>query len=231
MATKQKVGSEQERVYRIIQDLILTRQLQPGEAVTEVGLAEKLKVSRTPVREALNILEKDGLIVTHNRRKRVYVLTIQELANIFDLKISLEGSVASWAAQRGTKAQRKKLEGALKTMQRIAKDAAKKPETHQEKILDAWLTADRSLHDTLFEMADNQKAAQIISNLNTQWHRLRVAIYALEGRIEKAYVEHEKFVTAILDQDPDAAQSAMRQHLENLKKELIKILELFRFPA
>ena len=223
--------SEQKRVYEVIKDLILTMQLKPGEAVTEVGLAHSLRVSRTPVREALNTLEKDGLIVTKNRRKSVYVLTIKELADIFDLKISLEGSVARWAAERGDKTQFKQLKKTLAVMKIVARKAKKTNQKQQEEILESWLRTDRELHQTLFEMADNPKAAQIIDNLNAKWHRLRISVYALEGRIEKAYPEHEKFVMAILKQDGAGAERAMRKHLDNLKRELVKILQLFHYPA
>jgi DNA-binding GntR family transcriptional regulator len=226
-----KNGNEQERVYEAIKELILTMALKPDEAVTEVGLAEKLKVSRTPVREALNNLEKDGLIVTSNRRKRVYVLTIKELGDIFDLKINLEGSIARWATERGSKLQFRQLEKTLAEMELLSKKAKDIDEKEEKALLESWLKIDRQLHNTLFEMADNPKAVQVINNLNTQWHRLRIAIYALEGRIEKAYTEHENFVKAILEKDATGAETAMRLHLNNLKRELIKILNFFHYPA
>jgi DNA-binding GntR family transcriptional regulator len=231
MRKAKKNGNEPERVYEAIKDLILTMELKPGQAVTEVGLATKLKVSRTPVREALNNLEKDGLIATKNRRKSVYVLTIKELGDIFDLKINLEGSIARWATERGSKQQFKQLEATLNQMEGISKKAKSSSHKDEEALLESWLKIDRKLHGILFEMANNPKAEQIINNLNTQWHRLRVAIYALEGRIEKAYTEHENFVRAILEKDASGAETAMRAHLNNLKRELIKILNFFHYPA
>lgn len=228
---KPKPISEQERVYKIIRELILTMELKPGEAVTETGLAKKLNVSRTPVREALNILEQDGLIITQNRRKSVYVLTIKELSDIFDLKINLEGSIARWATQRGTVKQFKQLEKTLAEMGKIAEESKTANDEDEHKILESWLEKDRQLHKTLFEMANNQKAIQIVKNLNIQWHRLRIAIYALEGRIERSFVEHDNFVRAILEKDATGAETAMRSHLNNLKRELIKILKFFHYPA
>ena len=64
--------------------------IKPGELVTEISLSKRLKIGRTPIREALKKIEQEGLIFTLKHRKRVYVLTLKELEEIFDIKICLE---------------------------------------------------------------------------------------------------------------------------------------------
>ncbi len=227
MAKKKK---DNDHVYDIVKEQILSLKIKPGASITENALASELGVSRTPVREALNRLESDGLIVTNNRRKRVYVLTIREVREIFDVKICLESAVARWATEKGKPQNFANLERILGEMKTISNQKSD-DEGKEQETLNRWLEKDRELHRTLFEMAGNQKAEQLITTLNEQWHQLRVSMYMLEGRMERAYREHEDFVKAILEKDAVSAEAAMRLHLNNLKRELVKILNLFHYPA
>jgi DNA-binding GntR family transcriptional regulator len=219
-----------EEAYETILDQILTLQIKPGEAVTEIALSDRLGIGRTPVREALKRLEQEGLIVTHNQRKRVYILSIREIEEIFDLKTAIEGSIARWATERGTDAQ-------FADLQRIqdALDGFRAARETDDKAEEAWLTdwldLDRGLHAHLFQMAENHRAEGVIKNLNVQWHRLKVGILAMEGRIDRTVAEHQKFVEAILARDPAAAEQAMAEHLQNLKRELVKLLKVYHYPV
>ena len=85
--------NSKESAYKRIQDLILGMDIKPGETITENALSNRLGIGRTPVREALKKLEQEGLIITTNRRKRVNVLTVKEIADIFDIKACLEANV------------------------------------------------------------------------------------------------------------------------------------------
>jgi GntR family transcriptional regulator, rspAB operon transcriptional repressor len=224
-----KTNNEREEAYRIIQDLIMTMQIKPGETVTETSLSQKIGIGRTPVREALKMLEQEGLILTNNRRKRVYMLTVKEIEEIFDLKICIESAVVKWATRNGTKEDGIMLLSLVNKMKQLSSSEVT-DETSERKRLDEWLKTDSELHSTIFKMAGNKRAEQIIKNLNTQWHRLRIGIYTMEGRMEKAAGEHENFILAMVQGDGSAAESNMKLHLENLKKELVKILRMFHFP-
>jgi DNA-binding GntR family transcriptional regulator len=219
-----------EQAYETIQGLILGMEIKPGEAVTETALAQRLGLSRTPVREAFKRLEQEGLIVTTNHRKRVCILTIREMEELFDLKICVEGAVARWAAERTDEDGRRRLRDALAQMKRVA--AARPAEAAREPAwLDRWLECDRRFHDVLFEMAGNPRARQVIRNCNLQWHRLRLGMLTLEGRVERSAAEHEDIARAILDARPARAQKAMETHLQNLKRELVKVMGLLHYPT
>jgi GntR family transcriptional regulator, rspAB operon transcriptional repressor len=224
-----KKANDREAAYKTIQELILSMHIKPGETVTETSLSHQIGIGRTPVREALKILEQEGLIVTHNRRKRVYILTVKEIEDIFDLKICIESAVVKWATENRTKEDGEKLKSLVAKMKQLSAMKVE-DESDEKKRLEEWLRTDNELHSTLFKMADNKRAEQIIKNLNTQWHRLRVGIYTMEGRMERAVGEHERFIQAIVRGEATAAESNMRVHLENLKKELVKILKMFHFP-
>jgi DNA-binding GntR family transcriptional regulator len=205
-------------------------EIQPGEAVTETALSQRLGISRTPIREAFKKLEQDGLIVTTGRRKRVCVLTIREMEEIFDLKICIEGAVAAWAAERASDSQCSEIRVVLDRMRQIAAarpaDAAK-----EESWLDEWLDSDRRFHEIIFDAAGNKRARQVIRNCNMQWHRLKLGMLTLEGRIERSVVEHETVAQAVLSGKPADAQRAMETHLRNLKRELVKVMRLLHYPT
>ena len=223
-------GHAKRKAYERIKGLILSGKLRPGQAVTETALSENLGLSRTPIREALHELEREGLIITNNRRRRVYVLTAHEIEDIFDLKIEIESAVAGWAARRGTKRQCQQLDTTLNHMKRLARQRPDNPRK-EEARLNKWLTFDRRLHTLLFTMAGNERARRIIQNFNSQWHQMKLGMLTLEGRIEKSAAEHERIVREVCGQHPAQAQKQMRIHLQNLKRELVKIMKLAHYPG
>lgn len=219
-----------EEAYEIIEKLILTSEIKPGEMVTETSLSERLNIGRTPVREALKKLEERGLIETNNGRKSVFVFSIKQVDEIFDLKVCIEGGIAKWAAIRGEEKDFEVLEKILDEMKVfVSQILPNKNESEAETVLNKWLDIDKRLHSTLFKMAKSRKSEEIIKNLNTQWHRWKVGILTIEGRIEKAVGEHERFVLAILNRNPVLAEEAMKEHMENLRRELIKLLKIFNY--
>lgn len=221
-----------ESAYEIIEKLILTSDIKPGEVVTEISLSERLNIGRTPVREALKKLEERGLIETTNGRKSVYLLSIKQVDEIFDIKVCIEGGIAKWAAIRGEEKDFEALEKIMDEMKVFVSQIPHDRSEHEaETVLNKWLDIDKRLHGTLFKMAKNSKSEEIIRNLNTHWHRWKVGLLTMEGRIEKAVVEHERFVLAILNRNPATAEEAMKEHMENLRRELIKLLKLFNYQS
>ncbi|MCP4256616.1 MAG: GntR family transcriptional regulator [Planctomycetes bacterium] len=230
MKSVRKNGRAKQKAYDKIKSLIISANLRPGQAVTETALSGDLGFSRTPIREALHDLEQEGLIVTRNRRKRVYMLTVNEIEDIFDLKIEIESAVACWAAQRGSKKQFVQLVKISRKMKRLAR-LRPSDERKESAWLDKWLIADRKLHVLMFAMAGNKRAQQIIQNFNSQWHQLKLGMLTLEGRVEKSAVEHERIVQAVCAGDPLKARKQMRNHLQKLKKELVKIMKIANYPS
>jgi len=225
-----KSGRAKQKAYETIKNLILSAELQPGQAVTETALSKSLGFSRTPIREALHFLEREGLIVARNRRKHVYILTIDEVEEIFDLKIEIESAVAGWAAQRGSRRQFRQLDKISKQMSRIAR-LRPDNELKEDAWLKKWLTVDHELYALLFTMAQNKRARQIFENFNSQWHQMKLGMLALEGRIEKSVIEHERIVREVCARRPAQAQKQMRKHLQNLRRELVKIMKLAHCPG
>ena len=222
-----------EKAYTAIRDRILNMDLKPGQLVSEVILSKELGISRTPIREAFKKLEQEGLIINQNHRKRVYILTIRELEEIFDMKCAVEGYVAYLAALRKEPSQEVRLRAVMDRMEQFPignGSAAFTEGDHHQRIM-AWLEIDEAFHDILYEMAKNRRAQEYIQNLNRQWHRLRMGINAMEGRIEKSIKEHLDLGKTILAGDAEGARVQMVHHLENLKRSIISIMSYFHYPS
>jgi len=227
---KNNSKNSREDAYTKIHDLILGMEIKPGEAITEISLSKRLLIGRTPVREALKKIEQEGLIFTTNHRKRIYILTLKELEEIFDIKICLESYVSECAANNCSAQYSKQLKNALKEME-IAVSLSIQNEEEEKKRLNDWLISDRNLHHLIFKMADKPKIEPIIRTLDLQWQRLRLGIYTLEGRMNRSYLEHETFVQAIIDKKPEEANNLMKLHLKNVSSELIKLFKMFNYPS
>lgn len=217
-----------EKVYSYIRGKILNMEYKPGSIISENMIARELKVSRIPVREAIKKLESEGLIIAlPSRRKQVFLLTIDDVRKIFDIKKSLEGSIARWAVERGKEEDFVRLKEIIGDMEEIAENQILDIEDRNFK---KWLQRDNDFHNLLFKMANNDRAENIIKNLNAQWHRLRLGILAIEGRIKISTGEHKEIVNAILNRNPQRAEELMRNHLESLEKILINLMRTFNYP-
>jgi DNA-binding GntR family transcriptional regulator len=218
-----------ERAYDEIKNLILVMGIRPGEALSENSLAHRLSVSRTPVREALKALEREGLVVSEGTRKRAFVLTLEDVAEIFDVKIALEGKIARWAAERATAAQRAALDRVSKRMSALALRSPPAPPERDE-WHGRWLALDGEFHGLLFAMARNARAEQVVRTLNSLWHRLRLGMLAIEGRIGRSTGEHRQIALAVVAGRAAEAERLMEEHLRRLKDMLTGIMQAFHYP-
>jgi DNA-binding GntR family transcriptional regulator len=217
-----------EEAYSLILEEIVNGTLKPGEVVTEVFLAEKYGISRTPVREALSRFQCEGLINTSNRTKRIYSLSARDIEEIFELKKLIEGNVAKRAAENLTDKQAVELEQVVRNMKKLS-ETSPENEAQEKELLNKWLALDSQFHEILFTSCGNKRAQQFVLRINLQWHRLKVGLVAIEGRIDKSILEHEAIALAILEKDPEKARSTMAEHLDDLKKFILKLMSAFNF--
>ncbi len=205
----------QEQAYQFIKSKIINLGFKPGEYLTDLQIAESLGISRTPVSEAFRMLEREGLLVYEPKRGwRVYSLTINDITEIFEIKINLECLLAKKAAKCTDEILRKKLKDMILDMRKAA-DADD---------VNSWVNLDQDLHRLIFIMANNQRAMNTIENLNDQWNRLRVGFSARTGRISRSIIEHERIVDAILAGDCDRAEKETTDHLILVRDELTSLL-------
>lgn len=205
----------QEQAYQFIKSKIVNLGFKPGEYITDLQIAESLDISRTPVREAFRILEREGLLIYEAKRGwKVYSLTLDDIKEIFEIKINLESLLSKKAAQCNDAVLRKKLKETIDAMKRAA----------AKEDVNSWVDLDQDLHRVIFLMAGNLRAMNYIENLNDQWNRLRVGFSARTGRISKSIIEHEALVSAILDGNGEKAEKATIDHLVLVRDELTSLL-------
>ena len=211
----------QEKTYKYMKAQIMNLGFKPGEYVTDTQIANVLNVSRTPVREAFRILEHEGLLIYETRRGwKVYSLTLEDIKEIFALKIIIEKMIAVRAASCEDNQLREKLAVCLQEMK----------EAMINNNVDLWIKKDTDLHHIIHQMANSKRAESIVENLNDQWHRLRIGFTARTDRMQRSYKEHEEIVKAILEKDNTQAEKATQIHLALVQEELINLLKNLVLP-
>jgi len=217
----EKVRTLQQEAYNYVKSKIMNREFKPGQFLQDAQLAAELSFSRTPVREALRLLEHEGLLISQARRGwKVYSLTLQDIKEIFNIKMVLETKIARWAAESNDEDRRNILKNLMGKMKQ-----AMLSDDHE-----SWRKADTELHSIILGMGRNERASRIIRDLNDQWYRVRIGLIAMQGRVERSNIEHEAIVERILAKDGEGAEKMMEEHLHNLRVELEHVLVNMVFP-
>lgn len=211
----------QQKAYDFVKAQIFNLDFKPGDYITDTETARKLGISRTPVREAFRRLEHEGLLIYEARRGwRVYSLTLEDIQDIFELKLVIEGLVARQAAINRDDQARTELKSLLEDLRKAV----------GVRDYERWLEVDHAIHSLIFEMAGNRLAQQIVENINDRYHRVRVGFLARTGRMESSLEEHEAFIEDILSGEAEAAELKIREHLGNLRDELVNLLVTMVLP-
>ena len=191
--------------------------LPPGERLMEIPLAEELGVSRTPIREAIRILEQEGFIVMIPRRG-TYVadMSLKDVTEVFELRSILEELAAELAAERITNQEIEALEQHLVEIGNYM----------NEKNLDKVVQADILFHEILYKASRNDRLVEMIHNLREQTLRFRTLSMSQTGRLAKTWDEHRQLVEAISDRDVERARQIARIHMEESEKTLLAGMQL-----
>jgi DNA-binding GntR family transcriptional regulator len=199
------------QAYEEILRLIQTGAAQPGEIVTERRLAERLSMSRTPIRDALLMLESEGLLIRQGSRGlQIKQMRIEEYMDSLQIRMLLEPPVARMTAGKIPASKIRELRAALT-------DLLASPESEADRELVRGV--DEELHGGLALAAGNPQLAQIIQNLRrqTQIFDLR----AMPERLEETCKEHLRLLDAVEAGDGAAAERAMMEHLQCVRDSII----------
>lgn len=205
-----------EVVFNSLREAILTGQIQPGERLMEIQLAEKLGVSRTPVREAIRKLEIEGLAVMVPRKgAEVAKITEKQLRDVLEVRKSLEELAVQLACKRISKETVEELEQAHKEVQTKA----------YKKDLTAMVAADVHFHEIIYRAADNERLLQILNNLRQQMFRYRLEYLKDTDNHEVIVKEHAAILEAVQSLDVVKATKAIGQHIINQENGVISLIE------
>lgn len=189
--------------YARLLDELRRGRLTPGERITEADLAERLSTSRTPVREAIRLLEADGLI-SHRPRVGATVrrLDTAEITELYEMRAVLEATAARFAARGAYPSEIDELEAINEAM---AADLSN---------VDALTTLNLSLHELLRRAARNHFLLRAVESMEKTLLILGPSTLEAGERAAAAVAEHAAIITALRAQDGDAAEAAMRAHIE-----------------
>ena len=200
-------------VFNTLRQAILKGELKPGERLMEIALAEKLGVSRTPIREAMRKLELEGLVVMIPRRgAQVANITEKDLNDVLEVRIALENMAIEKACKRMTEEQMRQMRHAEKEFERVL----------AEGNLVRIAEADVDFHEVIYQAADNARLYQVLSNLREQMYRYRVEYLKEEDTRNQLVQEHEELSKAIRERDVQKAQELSLRHLENQRQAIIR---------
>ncbi|MCW2716660.1 MAG: hypothetical protein QOG20_207 [Pseudonocardiales bacterium] len=193
-----------EGVARILRQAILDGRLKPGQPLRERVLAEEIGISRTPIREALFILQGEGLVgLTPNRGATVRTITAADIAEIYALRSVLECHAAATAAERITEADLARLEDAHARLERIGDNGT----GHEQ------ADADLQLHGIITQAAGSQLLRTMIGQVHafTVTYRSRYPYNA--EQVHRANKQHREIIDALRDHDAPRAEMLMREHV------------------
>lgn len=203
-------------VFNTLRQAIITGEFAPGERLMEISLANRLGVSRTPVREAIRKLELEGLVIMIPRKgAQVAKITEKSLRDVIEIRTVLEEFAAVLACERID-------QNSLRNLRQAHEDFIRSVENGD--ILDI-VDKDETFHDTIFQATNNDRLISIINNLREQFYRYRME-YVKDIRQRSNLVEeHRELLDAISNRDSIRAKELMRTHLLNQQQEVINNIQ------
>ena len=199
-------------VFNTLRRAILRGELKPGERLMEIQLANKLGVSRTPIREAIRKLELEGLVLMIPRRgAEVAEITEKNLRDVLEVRCALEELAVQLACDRMD------AEGLV----RLKEAAEKFREVLDSDDITQIAQADVLFHDVIYTATDNKRLIQLLNNLREQMYRYRIE-YLKDVKARRSLVEeHDALWEALKERDLERAQMIMREHIERQQKNII----------
>ncbi|TCL61118.1 DNA-binding GntR family transcriptional regulator [Kineothrix alysoides] len=204
-------------VFNTLRKAILTGELKPGERLMEIHLANKLGVSRTPIREAIRKLELEGLVTMIPRRgAEVAQITEKSLKDVLEVRRALDALCAELACVRITSEE----------MEHLKEACAQFEMATQQNDVTVIARADVALHDIIVAATGNRRLVQLVNNLAEQMYRYRFEYIKDKSQHEKLIEEHRIIYESILNKNCEAAARAAKLHIDNQEASIIRQIRL-----
>jgi len=209
-----------EQTYHFLKDRILKREISPGDKISVEEIARGLRVSRTPVVNALKMLESDGLVEILPRRGTfVTHLKTRDVAELFEIRLIIELHAADQIF----------LEGKIN----LFLDAIERPLSQMQSAIsddayvdyDAFINGDRDLHMNLVRFLNNRRLILIYSDLNVHMQVARAHYLDTVENALQAQREHEAMLSSIKAKDLNALKKALTDHITNVRGRILTMLE------
>jgi DNA-binding GntR family transcriptional regulator len=211
--------SSRNRVYDAIREAIFSGKLSPGQRLTETRLSQEFDVSRVVIREALQQLAHDGLVVQNSYKgTNVVRLLSKEVNEILSVRILLESEAVREAKKRLTEEEKTELRAMVEKL-----DSTRDPFLHTE--------LDFEFHQKIWELSGNETLKRILIHLTAPFFAMAVIVRGSKGfdpYVTKAKIgKHSKFINALVDGETEEAVAAMREHIEQNRKNIGESFDQF----
>lgn len=207
-----------DNIFEYLREAILSGEIEPGTRLAAPSLAEKLGVSRSPVREAVQKLTRQRLAIESPRRGVVVARSeLKDTLKLFELREALEGLAANLAARRASKSDIKKIHAAMVKHESLVGDTDI-PERQN---------ANMEFHSYIRDAADNSELSRSLEDLQAQ---IRLGMNVMKARLgaddlRNTVADHRAIYRGIANRDPAKAELAARAHIQRLHDRLLEILD------
>ena len=204
-------------VFNTLRQAILTGELKPGERLMEIHLADRLGVSRTPIREAMRKLELEGLVVMIPRKgAQVARITEKNLKDVLEVRRALDMLAVKLACDRMGDETKIELRKACDEFAAVIQNNNTKDITE----------ADVRFHDVILKSTGNDRLIQLVNNLAEQMYRYRLEYIKDSAYHNRLVKEHEAIYDAIMNHEKEKAAEAVVVHIDNQERTIIEHLHL-----
>ncbi|MCR5302647.1 MAG: GntR family transcriptional regulator [Lachnospiraceae bacterium] len=201
-------------VFNTLRQGILTGELKPGERLMEIHLADRLGVSRTPIREAIRMLELEGLVTMIPRRgAEVARISRQDIRDVLEVRLVLDSLATKLACERITEDQKEELRSAAAGFESATGSG------------DVTLIAqaDVRFHDVILAASHNRRLIQMVNNLAERIYRYRLEYIKDSANYQRLIEEHSKIMDCVINGDEGSACIAAEIHIVNQEKVMLNM--------
>lgn len=215
MNEKKKINSN--IAYDYLSNAIITHDLEPGQAIIEQNISDLLGISRTPIREALAMLEVEGLVYRiQSKGSFVKEITEQDIEEVFELRIMFELTAIRKAATQISDEELLEIASLLEKADNSSDN-------------EAYYDSDRILHNTLMKYSQNSLMQKFYSMIEGQFERFRRVSARSPRRLDSSRAEHIEILEALKKRDAVEAERKLFNHLTNVKMSAIRACQNRRF--
>lgn len=200
-------------IFDTLREAIIVGELKPGERLMEVQLAEKMGVSRTPVREAIRKLELEGLVEMLPRKgAHIADLSVKDIMDVLEVRATLDGLASSLSALRISDEEIKELKHVHNQFINYV----------EKENLQGSIKKDVEFHDIIYRSSRNDKLIQISNNLREQIQRFRVIYIKDYSSTRELIREHNEIIDAISGRNSDAAMKSAQTHIKKQEEAITR---------
>lgn len=207
-----KMISIADQVFEELERDILSGVYERGEVLTEMKLSERLHVSRTPIREALRRLEQERIIEPTSKGMKVIGISREDISDICEIRLRLEGLAARWAAERADEAGIRSLRETLDLQEFYT----------QKQDPESIKNADSQFHQTMYALCGSQSMQDTLNPLHRKLLKYRRVSVSAKSRAQKSLEEHEAIYQAIAAHDGETAEKLSILHVQNAKESILQ---------